>query len=1433
MVKPRQELLGNINNIDRDLSGTVTVNNADIQNSRSIIFTPRLSAPAVNSLWVETGVTTYLKYTDSTGSTITLGSGGGGSQTWAQTLALGASSSGYDPLISSGDFLFFQKPDLSTISVSVDGYGKLIINSNIEANDGYFNSIYLNEIKSIYSELNYLNINHDNIKLLTDLFEIQINNGPTWVWPVIDGSFGNSLTTDGYGNLSFSEIPITPLSITAPVNIDKSAASVGTDGYAARADHKHDISTATASSLSVGGSNSEGTSTSLARADHTHSLPSFGTIAGTFAQGNDSRFINPGTDGYILSTQSGLVTWSGRVNIGSTVSVIPTSSFDSKVVFDNYTVGSPRAWLIPYGTTPTTTNFCIDGNGSVSRLNGSVNSILSVSGSTVLFADATGVGLYKPLVFQANVIAPAIRQNVNPTGNGQPLEMYAQQSGDSAGGNLNLHSGLGSTIDGYINLYTGNNIRAAINTSIELYPTIGSNKIIINDGGTSGSVTQWMLPVATSASTGNWTIKSNGSTSYINGSSSSGLYVNDTLKLSASSTTIGVYNSSVAFDSVLSPISIFQYATAAGDGADFSISAQTSVIASGGDLILSSGSGTSYLTDGYWKARTGASDRISISPSEVSIYPLSGTNKIIIGDTSGAVTQWMLPDATSKTASNYAIISNGSNTYINGTTSVHFRLNNNSSAYISGSGFVFNTAQVSFSSDLPSPTITQFTKSSGIGETLVLQAQSSSDNTGGILRLRSGTGVTTNGALQLWTGATQRFEASDFVTINPTTAADSKAVFANYGAGTPALWLGALALTPTSSNYAITSSGSNTYINATATVSLRLNNSPTLFIDSSGVGLYKSVAFQSSVLSPSIGQNSIPTGVGQTLSISAQGSGDSAGGDFILSSGDGYDLQPDGTIRLRTGTNNRITISPTQIIFTTNYTAGDLLKNILTADGYSTDIRWTGDSIGEWKAVYSQVNNASNYYMLPAGTAASSTNYTISSGYRFNSGYNSSIEFATAGTVRGYFNSSAFISNVGSMQFANSITQPHFYHNTATATSGADLRITSQSTSFAGGVGGKLLLASGQGPGSSGTDGYGDVVISTGANELWAYQGSKRASFGGAWSTGNASPIKFWPGQRTYFASFEEVSTALNLYMAPDATTTTGTNYTIRSNASASVFNGTGSSSLGVNGSAVIQAQTGLATVVGNIEFSIAHTSPILTHTQRSVGIGEPLLIQAQSTQDSNFGGDLKLAGGMSLLGGDGYHGEVAIYHSTTEKARWYRDGKLKIADVIFPASRGGAGTMPRIADVSGNIEWITPSGTGDVVGPASSTNLAIPVFDGITGKAIKESVATIDASGYISGILNINKRRVAGVSSNISIDTSVGDYYYIGTLTGNITITLPASPSAGEQYIIKDSSGYLNTYSATIDGNGNNIDGQATQTMNIQYMAITLIYNGTSWDIV
>src|SRR5690242_10760631 len=98
MVTLREGQISGITVLDEDESGTVDVSSADLENVGGIIHVPAASAPGNNSFWVQTGSPTLPRFTNSAGATITLGTGGGGSDvgSLSEVLDLGNSTDGYD-----------------------------------------------------------------------------------------------------------------------------------------------------------------------------------------------------------------------------------------------------------------------------------------------------------------------------------------------------------------------------------------------------------------------------------------------------------------------------------------------------------------------------------------------------------------------------------------------------------------------------------------------------------------------------------------------------------------------------------------------------------------------------------------------------------------------------------------------------------------------------------------------------------------------------------------------------------------------------------------------------------------------------------------------------------------------------------------------------------------------------------------------------------------------------------------------------------------------------------------------------------------------------------------------------------------------------------------------------------------------------------------
>ena len=70
------------------------------------------------------------------------------------------------------------------------------------------------------------------------------------------------------------------------------------------------------------------------------------------------------------------------------------------------------------------------------------------------------------------------------------------------------------------------------------------------------------------------------------------------------------------------------------------------------------------------------------------------------------------------------------------------------------------------------------------------------------------------------------------------------------------------------------------------------------------------------------------------------------------------------------------------------------------------------------------------------------------------------------------------------------------------------------------------------------------------------------------------------------------------------------------------------------------------------------------------------------------------------------------------------------------------------------------------------------------------------------------------------------GNGYFVNTTSGAITVTLPATPSAGDIVSVKDYAQTFNTNSVTLARNGSNIGGDAVDaTLSTQGLSITLVY--------
>ena len=146
-------------------------------------------------------------------------------------------------------------------------------------------------------------------------------------------------------------------------------------------------------------------------------------------------------------------------------------------------------------------------------------------------------------------------------------------------------------------------------------------------------------------------------------------------------------------------------------------------------------------------------------------------------------------------------------------------------------------------------------------------------------------------------------------------------------------------------------------------------------------------------------------------------------------------------------------------------------------------------------------------------------------------------------------------------------------------------------------------------------------------------------------------------------------------------------------------------------------------------------------------------------------------------------------------------------------------------------VNKITPTAAcGTVTLGDSGDTFTLP--SGVT----LSSAGSITNSGTITNTGTISGGTITGTIDNqVNWDTTAktagftavaGNGYFVNTTSGAITVTLPATPTAGDLVGIKDYANTADTNNITIDRNGSNIQGTANNfVISTEGLAITLIY--------
>lgn len=86
--------------------------------------------------------------------------------------------------------------------------------------------------------------------------------------------------------------------------------------------------------------------------------------------------------------------------------------------------------------------------------------------------------------------------------------------------------------------------------------------------------------------------------------------------------------------------------------------------------------------------------------------------------------------------------------------------------------------------------------------------------------------------------------------------------------------------------------------------------------------------------------------------------------------------------------------------------------------------------------------------------------------------------------------------------------------------------------------------------------------------------------------------------------------------------------------------------------------------------------------------------------------------------------------------------------------------------------------------------------------------------------------------ASGQTLGASNGMTYSCNLSAGSLTLEMPSAPDTNDYVVIKDKGNSQQNY-ITVDGNGNNIDGQASRVLKSNYAAFTLVWDSQEWIIV
>ncbi|MGA1075239.1 MAG: hypothetical protein ACO307_08920, partial [Ilumatobacteraceae bacterium] len=220
---------------------------------------------------------------------------------------------------------------------------------------------------------------------------------------------------------------------------------------------------------------------------------------------------------------------------------------------------------------------------------------------------------------------------------------------------------------------------------------------------------------------------------------------------------------------------------------------------------------------------------------------------------------------------------------------------------------------------------------------------------------------------------------------------------------------------------------------------------------------------------------------------------------------------------------------------------------------------------------------------------------------------------------------------------------------------------------------------------------------------------------------------------------------------------------------------------IGLTESSLAANATGFVTVVGTLRGLNTNAYSINQPLYVSTTAGELTGTKPTGTNDA-----IQMIALVTRVNTN--NGEVLVLAQGADEVPNAIDAGKLTSGTVAPA-RLGSGTPSASNFLRGDGTWSTPSGSGDVVGPASSVDGRVALFDGTTGKLLRQSsaaLATIATSGSAADLstgtvasARLNTKVVGGQDEGSTLNEPATATSFLDS-----TITLPAC-AAGDLILV------------------------------------------------